>query len=186
MRYNVAQLIQEETGSFRQYDVEGELSELDEYNVGPIPVVGHLTLIRTVRGVLAHGTFSLSMTEPCRRCLEFAVVDAVLDVEEEFTPSTDIETGASLPRTDDDEPDLMIDAHHILDLRDAIRQYAVAEGTAGTLCAADCRGLCPMCGVNRNTATCDCDTQRVDPRLQVLAQLLPSAQQPEDPDREIE
>lgn len=37
------------------------------------------------------------------------------------------------------------------------------------LCAEDCQGLCPSCGINRNDASCNCNTERIDPRLAGLA-----------------
>jgi uncharacterized protein len=40
------------------------------------------------------------------------------------------------------------------------------------LCAEDCRGLCPECGVNLNRTACECTPKREDPRLAPLKQLL--------------
>ena len=100
--------------------------------------------------------------------------DLTLEIEEEFKPSTDIETGASLPITDEDEPELIIDEHHILDLTETLRQYAVMAGISPGLCRPDCKGLCPVCGSNLNLGDCGCDTSTTDPRLAVLADLLGS------------
>jgi uncharacterized protein len=35
------------------------------------------------------------------------------------------------------------------------------------LCSPDCRGLCPVCGANRNKEKCFCE-EAIDPRLAVL------------------
>jgi uncharacterized protein len=40
------------------------------------------------------------------------------------------------------------------------------------LCRHDCAGLCPLCGQNLNESQCQCATDAVDPRLEVLKQLL--------------
>jgi len=32
------------------------------------------------------------------------------------------------------------------------------------VCKADCKGLCPSCGRNRNLETCDCAEKNEDPR----------------------
>jgi len=40
------------------------------------------------------------------------------------------------------------------------------------LCKDDCKGLCTVCGKNLNEGKCDCQTDRTDPRLEVLKQLL--------------
>ena len=36
------------------------------------------------------------------------------------------------------------------------------------LCSPECKGLCPKCGVNRNTTQCDCDTRKENPFSQLL------------------
>ena len=39
------------------------------------------------------------------------------------------------------------------------------------ICSADCRGLCPTCGANRNRLECGCRNESVDPRLAPLLDL---------------
>ena len=36
------------------------------------------------------------------------------------------------------------------------------------ICSETCKGLCPDCGVNRNTAECRCSGEDIDPRLAPL------------------
>jgi len=36
------------------------------------------------------------------------------------------------------------------------------------LCRPECGGCCPVCGVNRNTTACSCETRAPDPRLAAL------------------
>jgi uncharacterized protein len=38
------------------------------------------------------------------------------------------------------------------------------------ICSPACRGLCPACGVNRNTTSCACEGKDLDPRLAPLLQ----------------
>ena len=40
------------------------------------------------------------------------------------------------------------------------------------LCREDCRGLCPDCGQNLNAGSCACSGKSVDPRLEILKQLM--------------
>ncbi len=49
-------------------------------------------------------------------------------------------------------------------------QFMLALPTRPT-CRPDCKGLCPGCGVNRNTGTCTCAEDGGDPRLAVLRKL---------------
>ena len=45
------------------------------------------------------------------------------------------------------------------------------------LCDEACKGLCPRCGANLNTTTCDCKPAWVDPRLKGLSDLLKNAKE---------
>lgn len=38
------------------------------------------------------------------------------------------------------------------------------------ICREDCKGLCPVCGVNRNHEECACAAEEIDPRLAPLLQ----------------
>ena len=40
------------------------------------------------------------------------------------------------------------------------------------LCSEDCKGLCPKCGKNLNFGDCGCDKREIDPRLEILKQLM--------------
>ena len=42
------------------------------------------------------------------------------------------------------------------------------------LCREECKGLCPVCGADLNETTCNCNTKKVDPRLEKLKMLLDS------------
>jgi uncharacterized protein len=172
MLYNVAQLLKESIGASRKLAIEGDLYNLDENNPGPVRVTGALTLIRIEHGILACGSASLTLAASCRRCLELVGVDVEFEFEEEYVPSIDVISGVQLPRTEDDSPELLIDDHHILDLTEVVRQYVVTEGASAALCRVDCRGLCPQCGQNLNLGECACDRSTIDPRLEILGQLL--------------
>ncbi len=172
MRYNVAQLLKDNTGASRRLAIAGSLNDLDDLNPGPVPVQGELTLLRTENGVLAFGKAQVTVNAECRRCLSVVESEVRFEFEEEFVPSIDIETGAQLAITDEDSPELVIDEHHILDIGEVVRQYVVMEAPVAALCRADCKGLCPQCGMNLNLGPCGCTTEPVDPRLMVLKQLL--------------
>ena len=68
-------------------------------------------------------------------------------------------------------------AHHPLlprvgaSARELLREQFYLALPMKPLCQEDCRGLCPQCGVNRNTGTCDCNVQWEDPRLAALRNL---------------
>jgi uncharacterized protein len=93
-------------------------------------------------------------------------------IEEEFTPTIDIVTGAKLPLSGEEEVATRIDAHHILDLTEVIRQDLLLALPMYPVCRSKCKGLCPHCGQNWNEGACECSLEEIDPRLAVLRQLL--------------
>ena len=172
MRYNVAQLIKEGIGASRHHDIVGDLYDIDGNNPGPVHVEGKVRLLRTIEGVLAVGSARMALAFECRRCLELADAEVTFEFEEEYVPSIDVETGVKLPIGEEYGPEVVIDEHHILDLTEVLRQYAVTTTAELDLCRPDCKGLCPECGANRNLETCACDLSWVDPRFATLAKLL--------------
>ncbi|MEN6480109.1 MAG: DUF177 domain-containing protein [Anaerolineales bacterium] len=172
LAFNVAQLLKEGVGATRHHPLAGELYDLDEANPGHRPVDGYIDLVRTPKGVLVQGRANLVAQATCRRCLVNYARALELEVEEEYVATIDVVTGYRIELEDDDEPELQIDEHHILDTREVLRQYAVAALTEWGLCRPDCKGLCPTCGVDLNVETCHCHLVKVDPRLAALAGLL--------------
>ena len=39
------------------------------------------------------------------------------------------------------------------------------------LCSEDCKGLCPVCGINLNNEECNCETEVYDPRFAIFRNL---------------
>ena len=82
----------------------------------------------------------------------------------------DINSGTPLEIPE--EPDsFIIDEHHILDLKEAIRQNALLAVPMKPLCRADCAGLCQICGKDLNKGNCDCAKDNIDPRWSKLIEL---------------
>lgn len=55
-----------------------------------------------------------------------------------------------------------------LDLTDEVRQLVLLELPRHVLCRDECKGLCPVCGCNRNQEMCDCRASRGDSRWDAL------------------
>jgi uncharacterized protein len=59
-----------------------------------------------------------------------------------------------------------------LDVSELARDEIFLHLPSKVLCKDDCKGICPICGINRNEKTCQCEGKKVDSRLQILGQLL--------------
>ena len=59
-----------------------------------------------------------------------------------------------------------------IDLTPIIRDYASLDIPIRQVCAEDCKGLCPVCGMNRNQEDCGHRQVSIDPRMAELQKLL--------------
>jgi len=163
MRINVSQQLKSSIGSIRNYEV----NEVVNIAGGDSMVEGKVTLVRTDRGILARATLHTEVGVTCSRCLSLFDYPLTLNIEEEYFPITDVVSGISLSLPE--EPGCFtIDEHHVLDLTEAIRQYALLAIPMKPLCGEDCAGLCPTCGYNLNQGPCQCLPQAADPRRSKL------------------
>ena len=60
----------------------------------------------------------------------------------------------------------------VIDLGEVMREQFFLALPMKPLCRPDCKGLCPICGANRNRQQCECREEWVDPRLAGLKNLL--------------
>jgi uncharacterized protein len=172
MKYNVAQLLKEQSGGRRQYSLHEDISSLDPDIVPLTALDGNIQLIRTADGVLVRGTLTTSLELVCSRCLEPFSMPVRFVLEEEFRPTLDIVTGANLPVLEDAEEATQIDLHHLLDLTEVVRQDILLALPPYPVCRTGCGGLCPRCGKNWNEGHCDCAGDEIDPRFEALRALL--------------
>jgi len=172
MRFNVAQILKATAGASRRYELDEDISRIDEDLQILSSLVGRVVFTHTLDGVLVTGRLCTALQAACPRCVESYPLDVEIDLEEEFVPSVDIWVGASLPISERVDPGLVIDDHHVLDLSEVVRQYLVIAQTTCPSCRPDCAGLCSQCGQNLNLGQCSCSEVTLDPRLAVLKELL--------------
>lgn len=172
VRFNVAQLLKSGAGASREYQLNEDIADIDGDLDVVTPLTGKVRFVRSDDGILVTGRLQAEVRVPCGRCLAPAAVAVEFDLEEEFRPSVDISTGAALRAEDGEDKVTRIDAHHILDLTEVIRQNLLLALPVSPLCSPHCRGLCPECGADLNTRPCGCQREEGDPRLAVLRELL--------------
>ena len=106
----------------------------------------------------------------CSRCLEpFCLpVDASFDVR--LLRASDASTA---DEREVGEEDLEIGYYRDeqIDLNELLREQFYLALPMKPLCREECRGLCPHCGTDLNTAACDCAPAWEDPRLAALKHL---------------
>ena len=119
-------------------------------------------------GFLVRGRIVGAFVLPCSRCAE----DAVAPFDERFEHFVALppeETDEAKEQEYEEEAHLRILAGSVpeLNLAGLCGEEFVLALPVKALCAPDCKGLCPACGINRNEAPCGC-ADEADPRLAAL------------------
>jgi len=168
MQINVAQQLRAPIGSVRDYEIK-QVIDITGDGINSL-VQGKVRLMRTDRSILVKGALDTEVELTCSRCLSPFKCSLTMNIEEEYYPTTDVVTGAAIP-VPDELGCFTIDQQHVLDLTEAIRQYALLAIPMKPLCVEDCAGLCSRCGHNLNLGPCGCPPQGADPRWSELSKL---------------
>lgn len=59
-----------------------------------------------------------------------------------------------------------------LNVEDLLNSEIVTSWPMKILCKPDCKGICPTCGRDLNTGTCDCDNFVPDPRMAAIKDIF--------------
>jgi uncharacterized protein len=138
---------------------------------GAVRVEGRLSAAGEGRFYFS-GHISGAVTLDCRRCLTDVTVDVTDEVHFIYAPAGD-------PATEDDPDVYLYDpGAPMLDIRPAVRESWLLAVPAYAQCSDECRGLCPQCGTDLNTGTCDCVPESTDSRWDALR---PPAHRPSQP-----
>jgi len=153
----------------RQFD-PGSFAGRDEEFRLAAPV--HLTaeVRKDTKKVRMVGRVQTRLECDCSRCLDpFGVpVDSAFDLL--FLPAAE-NAGGEEREVQEDDLGVSYYKDDTLDLGDVMREQFYLALPMKPICQENCRGLCPVCGVNRNRETCSCQTEWVDPRMDALRKL---------------
>ena len=109
---------------------------------------------------------------PCSRCLCETPLAINGDMRYLFTLRFDKDEpeGSGYPVEEDGDVDVIpLDLFQSeLDLKSYVWEVLLLNLPERVLCSDDCKGLCPVCGHNRNETECGCKEEDVDPRFAVL------------------
>jgi uncharacterized protein len=128
-----------------------------------------LGIERRGREVVVGGRFAATARLVCSRCLEPLVTRIGPEVEVHLLPVPGIRQGEVELGRDDLEVDFY--QGDTLDVGALLRSETDLALPMKPLCRADCRGLCHVCGGNRNVTDCACGSPGTDPRLAALEAL---------------
>lgn len=124
---------------------------------------------KTSTTVFIKGEFSAIIDSNCSRCLE----DISVPIGGNFTYTL-------IPAKAETREDLELTAEELeishyqgdlIDLTPIICEQIILQIPIKTPCREECKGLCPRCGINLNTSSCNCHLAVVDNRMAVLKKI---------------
>ena len=134
-----------------------DVSEADARFRGPLVVEG--TLENTGGAFRVSGEVRATRAFVCDRCL------AATEAQERYPFEENFHRGSGA----DDEEGF---GEGGIDLVPLAHDAVLTALPIRNLCRPDCKGLCPKCGADLNQDDCGCDREVVDPRLEVLKDLM--------------
>jgi DUF177 domain-containing protein len=140
--------------------VQGQAELLKEHR-GPKEVVADIR---------ARAHWSGTFEAPCARCLDPVQHALSGDFDLLYRP-LGIDAGPSERELGAPDTEIGYYQEGGLVLEDVLREQVLLSLPARTLCRADCKGLCPHCGRNRNEGACSCEAASGDDRWSALADL---------------
>lgn len=159
--YDVTALLKASLGKSITLEIDTGREVLDDLEVDYLR--GSVRVLRVDGGLFVEGPIESQLRLECVRCLEPFAFPVTLELAELFRmPGTELRPDAIYAVSEDGE----------MDLAPLIREHAWLAIPMKHLCDPECRGLCPHCGVNLNTDSCECEETHVDPRLAPLKELL--------------
>jgi uncharacterized protein len=137
--------------------------------ISDLEVTGAAELREATMEIRVRGSLSVRMEADCDRCLEAAVFPIAVDFDLIYRPlPTALAEEVILTR---EESEIAFYRGLGLELADLVREQVLLALPMQRICRPDCRGICPVCGQNRNLVSCHCRTGWQDDRWAALRDL---------------
>jgi uncharacterized protein len=157
-------------GDFAHVYNPDELNPVDERVklTAPATVNGKIRLAGNE--VFVNGHVDTRAQVECDRCLKLIELPVNADFELEYITGSEYETSAVAELTEAEMSVAVFDGKAI-DVDEIVKEQILLAVPTRMLCREDCKGICPQCGVDRNTGECNCETKEIDPRWAALKDL---------------
>lgn len=148
-----------------------DFTEEDIQQDAPLRTTGLAELVEESEGQIhVRGSYSVEMGAQCDRCLIRARFPLSGEFDLYYRPASEIAVGEEV-EIDDGEAEIGFYEGGGLDLEDVLREQVLLALPMQRVCSESCKGICPVCGGNRNESACDCHSQPADDRWGALRNL---------------
>jgi uncharacterized protein len=162
--------LEEQGGKFAQvYETtELPLEDTEVRLVEPAEVHGRIR--RAGKEVELQGKLQTKLETVCGRCLQPVELPITTEFNQRFVRAVSWAAEEQHELQAEDLNIAVFDGEGI-ELDDLVREELLLALPVSVLCRADCKGLCPVCGIDRNLSNCQCEIDEVDSRWQKLKEL---------------
>ena len=153
---------------------EIDFSDSGLQQVSPLEAEGSAELLNDTLGeIRISGKLKVTMEAECDRCLEVAryPIESTFDLFYRPAAPSHSHRAAEEVEIDAGEAELAFYEGSGLDLKDILREHILLSMPMQRVCNDDCKGICPVCGLNRNSTPCGCEVKPADDRWSALKNL---------------
>jgi uncharacterized protein len=122
------------------------------------------------RRVHVSGRVQARLEVECDRCLRPVEIPVASRFKLEYVTAADYQAQQVDELTEEDL-DLSIFDGEVIDIDELVTEEILLAIPDQVLCNENCKGICPVCGVDRNAVNCECEKATVDPRWAGLKEL---------------
>jgi uncharacterized protein len=153
----------------------GEIEFFDQKlrQVTPLESTGTVELLGNTLGeIRVKGHLKVGMEAECDRCLEVArfPIDSDFDLFYRPAPEARSQHHEDIA-IDPGESEIAFYEGGGLELNEILREHVLLSLPMQRTCSDVCKGICPVCGKNRNQESCHCETKPADDRWAALKEL---------------
>jgi uncharacterized protein len=121
--------------------------------------------------VRLRGRITAEAEVDCDRCLAAIAVPVETEFDVTYVPATDYEA-ENVAELQADDLTLSVFDGETIDLDELTREQVLLALPMHAVCREECKGLCPICSINKNADACQCEATEVDPRWEALKNLV--------------
>jgi uncharacterized protein len=138
---------------------------------GPLHAVGSAELLKNTGGeVRVQGRYTITLAAPCDRCLTNTQVPLDAGFDLFYRPASELAENEEV-EIDEGEAEMGFYENGGMELEDILREQVLLALPMHRFCREDCKGICPVCGKNRNETPCECHVEPADDRWGALRKL---------------
>jgi uncharacterized protein len=148
-------------------DFSGENLE----QASPLRATGTAELLAHSDGeIRVEGRYTVEMGAQCDRCLEWARYPLEASFDLFYRPMSEIAREQEV-EIDEGETEIGFYEGGGMELEDLLREQVLLALPMQRVCQDACKGICPVCGRNRNEGDCGCAPPAADDRWSALREL---------------